>query len=204
MPLTGRTDSATLILWTLVIYLYGAVPFAYLAIYLLKRQHITEEGTGNVSVINAFHVGGIPATLVAVVGEISKSVIAIRLAEHVFPGQFYVKLVFVLAAFVGANFSVFLGGRGGRGSTLLFWSVAQLSIPVFLVLIAISGLLLALSRKDVRLKRMWPWFIPGVILLVERDWRFGLFGLLVSLLVLVKGRRSRDDYLYYGYVRRNR
>lgn len=192
----------SLIWLTIAAYLYGAIPFAYLATYVLKRKAITEEGTGNVGVINAFRVGGKGAGMVTVVGEVSKAMIAIGLAERFFPHQFYVKLLFVFASFVGTNFSIFLRGRGGRGSTLFIFSMVLLSFPAFLILIliAILGLLYALSKKNARLKRLWFWFIPGVIFLVERDWGFALFGLLVTLVIFLKGRLSQDDYVYYGYV----
>jgi glycerol-3-phosphate acyltransferase PlsY len=189
-----------LVLVLVLVYLYGAVPFAYVTILLLKRQDITKLGTGNVSVINAFHAGGIPATLVTVLGEISKSVVAIRLAEALIPGELYCKLWFVAVALVGSNYSVFLRGRGGKGSTMLFWSLAQLSFPVFLVMIGVCCLLLVLARKGLKAKHLWPWLLPGAILIVERNWGFAVFGCLVSVLVRLKARSSEDDYQSYGYV----
>jgi glycerol-3-phosphate acyltransferase PlsY len=190
-----------LIFLTVMAYLYGAVPFAYLATYLFGRRAITEEGTGNVGVINAYHLGGVGAVVITLLGEISKGLVFIGLASYFFPDNVHVKLLLVLAAFVGTNFSVFLGGRGGRGSTMLMWSMAVLSLPSFLILIAIIGLGFFLGKKvDVRLKSLWFWCIPVVLYLVEGDWAFGLFGGLVALIVFVKGRQTPDDLIHYGYV----
>jgi glycerol-3-phosphate acyltransferase PlsY len=184
-----------------IAYLYGAIPFAYLATYLFRREKLTEAGTRNVGVINAFRTGGVAAVILTIIGEVSKSLFCVGLAELLFPGQDHAKLLAVLAAFVGTNFSIFLLGRGGRGSTMLMWSIALISFYAFLILAALIGLCFLLARLDVRLKSLWFWFVPAVLYLVERDWAFLLFGILVALVIFVKGRHSRDDLVHYGYVR---
>ena len=45
---TGTGQALGLILVALVAYLYGSIPFAYLATYLTRRRTLTEEGSGNV------------------------------------------------------------------------------------------------------------------------------------------------------------
>lgn len=189
-----------LVLLALVAYLYGAIPFAYLATYLLTRKTLTEEGTRNVGVINAFRTGGVAAVVATLMGEVSKSFLCVGLAEFWFPGQDHAKLLAVFSAFVGTNYSIFLRGRGGRGSTMLFWSIALISFYSFLILATVTGLCFLLARVDVRLKGMWYWSLPGVLYLVERDWAFLVFGILVALVIFVRGRRSQDDLRHYGYV----
>lgn len=196
------SDIAGLAGVAVVTYLYGSIPFAYLAVYLLNRKVITREGTGNVGVVNAYGAGGAWAVMATLAGEISKSLVAFALGEFLFPHQVYAKLVLVLAAFVGTNFSVFLRGRGGRGSTMLMWSLFWLSLPAFFILIALILLFFGLSRVDVRLKSLWYWCIAPVLWLVTRDWAFALFGLLVTATIFLKGRHSQDDLVHYGYAGR--
>jgi glycerol-3-phosphate acyltransferase PlsY len=188
----------------LVAYLYGAIPFAYLATYLLRRKSLTEEGTRNVGVINAFRTGGLAAVVFTLLGEISKSLFCVGLAELCFPEQDAAKLLAIFSAFLGTNFSIFLRGRGGRGSTMLMWSIALVSFYSFLILGTITVLCFLLARVDVRLKGLWYWFIPAVLYLVERDWAFLVFGILVVLVIFVKGRHSQDDLIHYGYVQERR
>jgi glycerol-3-phosphate acyltransferase PlsY len=187
----------------LAAYLYGSIPFAHLATYLLRGKPITREGTGNVGVINAYGVGGVWAVVITLAGEISKSLFAIGLARLLYPDSVYVGLLLVFAAFLGTNFSVFLRGHGGRGSTMLMWSLALISVPAFLILIALILLFFGLSRLDIRLKSLWAWFVPVVLWLVTRDWVFALFGILVTAVIFVNGRRSKDDLVYYGYIRQD-
>jgi glycerol-3-phosphate acyltransferase PlsY len=197
----GTGQAVGLALLAVVAYLYGSIPFASLATYLMRRKTLTEEGTGNVGIINAFHTGGVPAVVLALLGELSKVLVSVGLAELLFPSQDYVKLLGILAAFVGTNFSVFLRGRGGRGSTMLMWSIALVSLWSCLVMCAIMGLCFLLGRVDVRLKSMWIWFLPIVLFLVERDWAFLIFGILLVIVIYVKGQRSLDDLVHFGYVK---
>jgi glycerol-3-phosphate acyltransferase PlsY len=201
---TSIGQALGLVLVALAAYTYGSIPFAYLAAYLTKRKTITEEGTGNVGVINAYRAGGTAAVVLTLLGDFSKILVSLGLSELLYPGQVYVKLLAVLAAFVGTNFSVFLRGRGGRGSTLLFWSLALLSLWSCLVMLAILGVCFLLARVDVRIKSLWFWFLPAVLFLVERDWVFLVFGILIVVVIFVNGRRSLDDLLYFGYVRSER
>ena len=189
-----------LVLLAAAAYLYGSIPFAYLATYLLKRKSLTQAGTGNVGVTNAWHVGGLGAVLITLLGEASKAFVVLGLAGYFYPGQIYVKLLLVVVAFVGTNFSVFLHWRGGRGTTMLIWSIGLLSPLSLLVLIGIAALCFFLARRYPRCRPLWSWFIPVVILLVEQHLGFALFGLLVSLLIFLKSRVSQPDTVYYGYV----
>ena len=196
----GTGQVVGLVLLAVVAYLYGSIPFAYLATYLMRRKTLTEEGTGNVGIINAYRAGGVPAVILTLLGDLSKVLVSVGLAELLFPGQDYVKLLGILAAFVGTNFSIFLRGRGGRGSTMLMWSIALVSLWSCLVMCVIMGLCFLLARVDLRLKSLWIWFLPAVLFLVERDWGFLTFGILVVVIIYVKGRRSLDDLVYFGYV----
>jgi glycerol-3-phosphate acyltransferase PlsY len=196
----GTGQAVGLVLFAVVAYLYGSIPFAYLATYLTRRKILTEEGTGNVGIINAYRAGGVLAVVLTLLGDLSRVLVSVGLAELLFPGQDYVKLLGILAAFVGTNFSIFLCGRGGRGSTMLMWSMAVVSLWSCLLMCAIMGLCFLLARVDVRLKSLWIWFLPAVLFLVERDWAFLIFGILVVIVIYAKGRRSLDDLVYFGYV----
>ena len=190
-------DLAKLVLSIVVAYLYGAIPFAYLAVRLSTGKRLTEEGTGNVGVTNAWRAGRVPAVVLTLLGEISKAFVAVGLAEYVFPGALYAKALLILTAFAGTNWSIYMKWKGGRGTTMLIWSLALLSLPALLVLIGIGALCFFLAKKSPGLRTLWSWFIPVVILLVEADWVLALFGLVVSVLVFVKGRTSEHDAAYY-------
>jgi glycerol-3-phosphate acyltransferase PlsY len=181
-------------------YLYGAIPFSYIATYLTTGKNLGKEGTGNVGVTNAFKVGGKLAGITTVIGEISKALLPIYLGHYFFAGDLTITLLFVYCTLIGTNFSIFLKGKGGRGSTVALWSLLILS-PYSLILLLMLWLpVIKLSRGNLTIKRIPPFFIPIVIFLVERDIYFSLFGLLTSFLFCLSSYVKKDDFVEYGIL----
>jgi len=179
-------------------YLYGAIPFAYLATRLLTGKKLTEEGTGNIGVTNAYKVGGLAVIIITLLGEISKAALPIYTARSVCGSDLFVMLLCAFCALVGTSFSVFLRGRGGRGSTTALWIILILSPLSGVILLAIAGILAVPARANLMIKKLLLLCIPGVIYLVERDFVFTAFGILASLLFLLTGCIRKDDYAYYN------
>ena len=186
-----------IIFWSIIAYLYGALPYAYIATYLLKRKKLTEEGTGNIGVTSAFKVGGTVAGVITVCGEISKALVPIGIAHYLFGGSLTVTLLFVLLALIGTSFSIFLKGRGGKGSTIAWNSLLILSPYSFFILLLLWMTLFKLSKGNLLIKKIPLLFIPPVIYLVERDWVFTLFGLLAGMLLYLNNYWRKDDFAYY-------
>ena len=185
----------------LAAYLYGAVPYAYGAVYLFKGKRLTSEGTGNVGVTNAFKVGGTWAGVVTVLGEISKAALPIFMARRFFAGDLHLTLLFTFLALVGTSFSVFLRGKGGKGSTLAGYSLLFLSPYSFLIVIVLWAPFFFLSRGNPRIKKIPLLFVPFAIYGVERDWLFAFVGLLTAGLFYLNSYRRKDDYAHYHIFR---
>ena len=193
---------AKIIFFSVICYLYGAVPYAYIATYLLKKKHLTKEGTGNIGVTNAFKVGGYPAVIITVFGEISKALIPIYLAHRFFSGNLSITLFFVYLSLVGTSFSVFLKGKGGKGSTAAIWSLFILSPYSLLFLVTVWVTIIKLSRGNPLIKKIPLFLIPIVIFVVERDLIFAFFGFLTSLLFYFNNYGRKDDFTHYGIFQR--
>jgi glycerol-3-phosphate acyltransferase PlsY len=181
-------------------YLYGAVPFAYLATRLITGKKLTEEGTGNVGVTSAYKVGGLGAVIITLAGEISKAALPIFTARAILGNDLFCMLLCAFGALIGSCFSVFLRGRGGRGSTVGLWIVLILSPVSGIMLFAIAVLLAIPARAHIGIKKLLLIGIPCVIYLVERDIIFTTFGVLTSLLFLLTGSVRKDDYAYYNIL----
>ena len=187
-----------IIFFALLSYLYGAIPFAYIAAYLFTGKNLSTHGTGNIGVTNAFKVGGYGAGIITVIGEISKAFFPIYLAYRFFAGDLYPTLLFVFCTLIGTSFSVFLKGKGGKGSTVAVWSLLILS-PYSLITLAILWFpILKLSKGNPLIKRLPLLFIPIVIFIVERDVVFTFFGILTSFLFFLTSFYKKDDFVEYG------
>jgi glycerol-3-phosphate acyltransferase PlsY len=193
-----------IILFAMLSYLYGSIPFGYIATYIIKGKRLTEEGTGNVGVTNTFKVGGTAAGIVTILGEISKAIVPIAIAKTLFTGSQPVTFLLVFCSLVGTSFSAFLKGRGSKGSTAAFWSIFILSRYACFVLLGTWIILALLARSSIHIKKLQLIFIPLVIYLVERDVAFTLFGVLTSVLFFITTYWRKDDFTYYNILSQKR
>jgi len=183
-------------------YLYGAIPYAHIATYLLKRKSLSKEGTGNIGVTNAFKVGGYVAGTITVLGEISKALVPIVIANRFFSGSLYITLLFVYLSLVGTSFSIFLKGKGGKGSSVAMWSLLILSPYSLFTLLALWIVVLKVSGGNFLIKKIPLLFIPIIIYYFEHDILFVFFGLLTSILFYLNSYRRQDDFVHYGVFHR--
>lgn len=179
-------------------YLYGSIPFGYIATSVLKGEKLTQKGTGNVGVTNAFKVGGTGAGIITIAGEITKAVVPVCTARALFPDSRFAALLLVFSSLVGTSFSAFLKGKGGKGSTAALWSMLLLSPVSCLLLMVTAGIFSLLARITIQIKKLQLFCIPCVIYVVERDAVFTLFGILTSLLFVFNAYRRKDDFVYYN------
>src|SRR6476646_8460686 len=114
----------------LLAYLIGAVPTGA----LVARVHgvdLTQHGSRRTGATNALRVLGKPAAALVLGGDVLKGVLAVwvagRLGRHDAGGA-----VAALVAVIGHTYSVFLGGRGGRGVATGLGSLLALSPPSLL------------------------------------------------------------------------
>lgn len=190
--------SAEIVIFAAASYLYGALPYAHIATYLFTRKNLSKEGTGNIGVTNAFKVGGYAVGTITVLGETSKALVPILIAHRFFSGTLSLTLLFVFLSLVGTSFSIFLKGKGGKGSTVAMWSLLILSPYSLLTLLALWIVVLKVSRGNFLIKKIPLLFIPIIIYYFEHDILFALFGLLTSTLFYFNSYKRKDDFVHYG------
>src|SRR5205809_1724601 len=111
-------------------YLVGAVPTGAL-VARLHGVDLTQHGSRRTGATNALRVLGKPAAALVLGGDVLKGVLAGwvvgRLVPHDASGA-----VAALVAVIGHTYSVFLGGRGGRGVATGLGGLLALSPPALL------------------------------------------------------------------------
>jgi len=139
-----------LCLLPLVAYLYGSVPFGFLAAKLIKGVDIRTTGSGNIGATNAARVLGLKFFPVIFLLDVSKGFLpvlaAVLLASK---GRFDPPPLAVgtgLGAILGHVFPLYLGFKGGKAvatSTGVFLALAPWAV---LVAAAVWGLVFAVWR----------------------------------------------------------
>jgi len=138
---------------SLLAFLLGAVPFAFLVVRICKGVDVRSVGSGNVGATNASRAfatrgGGLAAFLLIYVLDAGKGFLAARLCPRLLtePGPLLVAVVCGGAAVCGHVFSPFLRFRGGKGVATatgvllaLDWGATGLSVLVFFVVRWLTG-----------------------------------------------------------------
>lgn len=101
------------ILWAVVGYLLGSVPFGLVITRALGLGDLRAIGSGNIGATNVLRTGNKPAALATLLLDSGKGAIAVLLARH-FGGE-TAAILAGGAAFLGHCFPVWLGFRGGKG-----------------------------------------------------------------------------------------
>jgi glycerol-3-phosphate acyltransferase PlsY len=152
-------------------YLLGSIPFAYIVAKLSKGVDIREVDTGNVGAAATMRGIGVWQGIVVVIADIAKGAVTILIAQALGVHLFWV-LGAGFAAFLGHNFPVYIGFKGGHG--------AATTIGIFLVLapletfcaLIIIGIVLLISFRKV-LHRFVLALSVGAPFLPIFIWTFG-------------------------------
>src|ERR1700712_3730948 len=83
-------------------YLLGSIPFGYLLVRIFRKEDIRASGSGNIGATNVARSG-------------AKGLLAVKIAQHLAPGNMDLATMAAVAAILGHVFPIWLGFRGGKG-----------------------------------------------------------------------------------------
>ena len=131
-------------------YLYGAVPFGFLAAKLIKGVDIRHTGSGSIGATNAARVLGFRFFPAIFLLDLSKGLLPALAARWLAPAGAYdphpLVVVTGLAAVLGHAFPVYLGFRGGKAVATSTGVFLVLSPWAVVIAAAVWGVVFALGR----------------------------------------------------------
>lgn len=180
-PLTSLPD--ILLLWALIGYLLGTIPFGILITRAMNLGDLRSIGSGNIGATNVLRTGNKGAAAATLVLDGVKGVVAVLLARA-FAGEDAAQVA-ALAAFLGHCYPVWLRFKGGKGVATflgvllaLVWPVGLLccatwAAAMFLTRISSVGALAAAAFSTIWLfiAGQVDAFLLGVILTLLVYWR---------------------------------
>lgn len=123
-------------------YLLGSIPFGYILVRLFRNEDIRATGSGNIGATNVVRSGAKGLGMATLLLDLGKAFLAVRIAQHLAPGDYDLAVVTAVVAILGHIFPIWLGFRGGKGvaSALgVFLALAPLAaactFAVFLVIV---------------------------------------------------------------------
>jgi acyl phosphate:glycerol-3-phosphate acyltransferase len=127
------------LVFVLVAYLLGSIPFGYLFVKYVFTQgeDVRTVGSGGIGATNVARRAGIKAGLVTYVLDVAKGVAAVMLMRLVAGDDYFWIGAAAIAAIVGHIFPAFLRFRGGKGVATgvgVYLALAPYSVLATLVL----------------------------------------------------------------------
>ena len=126
-------------------YLLGSIPFGYLLVHFVRKEDIRTTGSGNIGATNVLRSGSKGLGIATLLLDLGKAFVAVKLAQHLVPGNYDLAVAAAVAAVVGHVFPVWLGFKGGKGvaSALgvflaLTWPSAICILLVFIVVVILT------------------------------------------------------------------
>ena len=122
------SPAVVLLLWAVVGYLIGSVPFGVLVTRAMGLGDLRSIGSGNIGATNVLRTGNKGAAAATLLLDGGKGAVAVLLARA-FAAEDAVQVA-ALAAFAGHCFPVWLGFRGGKGVATFLGVLLALAWPL--------------------------------------------------------------------------
>jgi acyl phosphate:glycerol-3-phosphate acyltransferase len=143
MPLI-ETSASLLILWAVIGYLLGSIPFGMVLTRIMGLGNLREIGSGNIGATNVLRTGSKTAAALTLLLDGGKGAVAVLLARAM-AGEDAAQLA-GLMAMLGHCYPVWLKFQGGKGVATYIGLVLALAWPVGLAVCATWLVAAAASR----------------------------------------------------------
>ncbi|MEO0372553.1 MAG: glycerol-3-phosphate 1-O-acyltransferase PlsY [Pseudomonadota bacterium] len=141
-----ETSTLILILWAVIGYGLGSIPFGLILSQRLGLGNLREIGSGNIGATNVLRTGNKGAAAATLLLDAAKGAVAVLLARAI-SGEDAAQLA-ALTAFLGHCFPVWLRFKGGKGVATFFGIVFALAWPVGLACGATWLFAVAVTRQS--------------------------------------------------------
>jgi acyl phosphate:glycerol-3-phosphate acyltransferase len=132
-------DMAPKIIFVLIAYLLGSIPFGYLLVKYVftSGEDVRNIGSGGTGATNVSRRAGVKGGLLTYVLDVAKGAAAVLLMRPVAGDDYFWIGAAAVAAIIGHIFPIFLGFRGGKGVATgvgVYLMLAPFSVLATLVL----------------------------------------------------------------------
>ena len=176
----------SLILWAILGYLLGSIPFGIVITRALGLGDLRQIGSGNIGATNVLRTGNKGAALATLLLDAGKGGIAVLIARALTGAEDAAQLA-GFAAFLGHLYPVWLGFKGGKGvatflGTLLAlaWPIGLAACATWLVTAFISRISSLSALVAAAAVPLWMWAFGygpmiglGTVLALMVIWRHG-------------------------------
>jgi len=122
------SSPAVLILWAVLGYLMGSIPFGMVLARVMGLGNLRDIGSGNIGATNVLRTGNKKAAALTLILDAAKGAVAVLLARY-YAGEDAAQLA-ALMAMLGHCYPVWLKFKGGKGVATFLGIMLALAWPV--------------------------------------------------------------------------
>ena len=177
-------------------YLLGT---SSMALYLSRLQKINLRagGSGNLGASNTVQLMGWKAGVLVALHDIGKAVLAVLLAQRIFPDTAYIGAVAGICSVQGHIFPFYLKFKGGKGFASYFGMTVALNWKLGLVLFVVAVAVTFLTDYIVVGTVTTTLSAPIYLGWSQRDWILPCILLIASVVIWIK-HRENFVRMYHG------
>ena len=175
------------ILW-LFCYLLGSLPTGVL-VAKAQKINLREHGSGNIGATNAARVLGKKAGILTLLGDFTKGLLAVYLANVFFEDE-TVTAFAGLFAFLGHLFSVFLKFKGGKGVATAMGVFMYLMPMATLLAIVVFALTLKISTFVSMASMVAAFSLPIIAFLLKSPDPYSIVAVALAMMIIYKHKEN--------------
>jgi glycerol-3-phosphate acyltransferase PlsY len=143
------------LLSSIIGYLFGSIPTAYLLLKITKGIDITNAGTGNVGAMNSYEVTNSKSIgIIVLIVDFLKGLIPALGVLYLLENSFFIASLSVLFAIFSHCFNPWLGFKGGRGLATAAGGSAII-FPFLPIAWIVFWILIYLIKKDIHIANIF-------------------------------------------------
>jgi glycerol-3-phosphate acyltransferase PlsY len=186
MPLI-ETSTTLLILWAVIGYLLGSIPFGMVLTKFMGLGNLREIGSGNIGATNVLRTGSKTAAALTLLLDGGKGAVAVLLARAM-AGEDAAQLA-GLMAMLGHCYPVWLKFQGGKGVATYIGLVLALAWPVGLAVCA-TWLVAAAASRTSSLAALAAAATSTIWMVMLGEGQALLMGVVLTLLIFWRHRAN--------------
>jgi acyl phosphate:glycerol-3-phosphate acyltransferase len=180
-----RMENLSHLLWAVIGYLLGSIPFGLLLTHAAGLGDIRSIGSGNIGATNVLRTGNKSLAAATLLLDAMKGAVAVWLARGFGPVDMLTPIVAGVAAFIGHIFPLWLRFKGGKGVATYLGTLLALSWPLGLAFAGLWLTTLALGRMSSLAALVSAALVPLIAYFVFGP-PLGLASGLMSLLIFIR------------------
>lgn len=202
-------DIFLILLATIIGYLVGSTPIGYLIVRFFGGKDIRQHGSGRTGGSNVGRVLGTQGFILTILLDVLKGALAVILARLIMSQLnlgFWPEVTAGIGCVIGHNWSIFLGFKGGAGTTPSLGAAAALMgfwVTLLAAFLGILALLVWSMASVASLITVWslPFIFGTRFVLGVGPWEHMVYGV-ISATIITWALRPNIQRIFKGTERR--